>query len=340
MTSTTKAANASHDSRLSDIDAVRGFLIILVVFGHITLHSQPWDNEWYGDARTLVYRFHMPAFLFLSGFIFYYSGKAILSLNKFKSFIANRAERLLIPYFCMVIIVIGGKLLAFQFIPVDTAPPSFLDGLLAVFGPPSESPVNSLWYLIVLFIYCFITPLLLMIPGVKIEYLFLIAIPLHFNDFTEYFYIRKSSMLYVFFLYGCLACKYQAAYLPFLDRYRPQLAAFGVTALVTSEFFPDSDYTAILVSFIVTPAIHSICRLDSVRNLAFLQFFSKYAMIIYLLNSICSGILKGLILKFSTWNGKAFLFWAPIMVASGLLTPIAIKKFLLDRSPYLSKLTN
>jgi hypothetical protein len=95
-----------------------------------------------------------------------------------------------------------------------------------------------------------------------------------------------------------------------------------------------------VVSLAALPALHSICRLDYVRNSAVLQLFSKYSMIIYLLNSICSGILKGVILKFSTWNGTAFLFWAPMLVASGLMTPIACKIFLLDRVPYLRRLTS
>jgi hypothetical protein len=63
-------------------------------------------------------------------------------------------------------------------------------------------------------------------------------------------------------------------------------------------------------------------------------------MIIYLLNSICSGVLKGLILKFSSWNGTAFLFWAPVLLASGVITPILCKRYILDRVPYLRRLTS
>jgi membrane protein DedA with SNARE-associated domain len=63
-------------------------------------------------------------------------------------------------------------------------------------------------------------------------------------------------------------------------------------------------------------------------------------MIIYLLNSISSGVLKALIFKFSTWNGTAFLLWAPMLIMSGLMTPIACKVFLLDRVPYLRRLTS
>jgi hypothetical protein len=240
----------------------------------------------------------------------------------------------------MIIIVISGKMIASHFLPVDAAPKSLIDGILGVFGPASESPVNSLWYLFVLFMYCVATPLLMMLFRGRIELVFALAIALYFNTFPEYFYLHKSGVFYIFFIYGCVACKYSKYYLSFIDRNRMLLGVAALSVIAAAVLLPDNYMDIMIVSFVVIPALHSICRLDYVKDLAFLQFFSKYSMIIYLLNSICSGVLKGLILKFSTWNGIAFLFWAPMLIASGLMTPIACKIFMLDRVPYLRRLTS
>lgn len=45
------------------IDNIKGFLIILVVFGHMFLASSS-ENNW---LTTLIYSFHMPVFIFLNG---------------------------------------------------------------------------------------------------------------------------------------------------------------------------------------------------------------------------------------------------------------------------------
>ncbi|WP_281276902.1 acyltransferase family protein [Enterococcus pingfangensis] len=50
-------------SRDYQIDNIKGLLIILVVFGHMLLASSK-ENNW---LLTLIYSFHMPAFIFLNG---------------------------------------------------------------------------------------------------------------------------------------------------------------------------------------------------------------------------------------------------------------------------------
>lgn len=50
-------------SRDNQIDNIKGLLIFLVVFGHMLLASSNRDN----GILTLIYSFHMPAFIFLNG---------------------------------------------------------------------------------------------------------------------------------------------------------------------------------------------------------------------------------------------------------------------------------
>lgn len=49
------------------LDNAKGILIILVVLGHLLESVQGWENETLRAFLTLIYVFHMPAFVFLAG---------------------------------------------------------------------------------------------------------------------------------------------------------------------------------------------------------------------------------------------------------------------------------
>ena len=61
----------SYNSRVETLDIYKGFLIFLVVWGHFMM---PLIDREYPVARRLfllIYSFHMPAFIFLSGYFYY-----------------------------------------------------------------------------------------------------------------------------------------------------------------------------------------------------------------------------------------------------------------------------
>ena len=65
----------SYNSRIETLDIYKGFLIFLVVWGHFMM---PLIDREYPVARRLflfIYSFHMPAFIFLSGYFYYDSWK-------------------------------------------------------------------------------------------------------------------------------------------------------------------------------------------------------------------------------------------------------------------------
>ena len=65
----------SYNSRVETLDIYKGFLIFLVVWGHFMM---PLIDSEYPVARRLfllIYSFHMPAFIFLSGYFYYGSWK-------------------------------------------------------------------------------------------------------------------------------------------------------------------------------------------------------------------------------------------------------------------------
>lgn len=73
--------NKALEDRNSNIDLVKGIGIILLIIGHIS------D----GNLQKVIYSFHMPLFVVMSGFLFTYP------LDK-RGFIIQRAKSLLYPY--------------------------------------------------------------------------------------------------------------------------------------------------------------------------------------------------------------------------------------------------
>lgn len=82
--------------RVAYIDNLKGLLIILVVLGH---SIQSIDPQF--DSNTLfryIYAFHMPAFMFVSGYVSY---KATMEWRT----IGKRARQLLVPFLCWAVVV-------------------------------------------------------------------------------------------------------------------------------------------------------------------------------------------------------------------------------------------
>lgn len=78
--------------RISWADALKGFLMILVVLGH-SIQAVVQDGCYNNHLWNLIYSFHMPAFIAVSGYLAY--GKTRVEGGA----ILRRAKQLLVPYF-------------------------------------------------------------------------------------------------------------------------------------------------------------------------------------------------------------------------------------------------
>lgn len=80
--------------RIVWIDTLKGFAILLVVMGHVCQMRFPISGKWLAD---IIYSFHMPLFLFLSGL---FARKAIEAADnrQVKGYIIKKARQLLVPF--------------------------------------------------------------------------------------------------------------------------------------------------------------------------------------------------------------------------------------------------
>ena len=90
--------------RLAALDIARMVCIILVVIGHYDPSNAP---SHYSNMLGVIYTFHMPVFLFISGYLYIITRKD----KSFYTFITKKIKRLAIPYLVTSAIVVNIKLL-------------------------------------------------------------------------------------------------------------------------------------------------------------------------------------------------------------------------------------
>ena len=117
--------------RNSHIDIMKGILIILVVFGHLPFF------EYNSRTLTLVYSFHMHAFVIIGGYLSH-----INKDTKLSTIILKRIKSSLIPYFLYYLIT---------FIIIPTTHDQMIRAILVVIkgiGIPPDNALNlPLWFL-------------------------------------------------------------------------------------------------------------------------------------------------------------------------------------------------
>ncbi|WP_338470000.1 acyltransferase family protein [Niallia sp. XMNu-256] len=167
--------------RDSFFDNAKFILIFLVVFGHF-LRTFINDNELIYTLYKVIYTFHMPAFILISGFF-------AKGFRK-KGYIKKTARKLILPYFLFQIIYS-----LFYFLLYDDQSQLMIDPL---------DPHWSLWFLISLFfwnvmLYAFVR----LRVGYSLLSALLIALAVGFFDFISgYLSLSRTFVFFPLFLLG------------------------------------------------------------------------------------------------------------------------------------------
>ena len=129
-------------NRISYLSTARIIGILLVVLGHSYPFNVPIPQG-LEFLRTVIYSFHMPLFVFLSGFL------AAKSSRTPKDYILGRAKKLLTPYFVLSLAAFLPKLLVQAYLN-DTVSLSFAY-LIRSELVPRENVWGHFWFLPVIF---------------------------------------------------------------------------------------------------------------------------------------------------------------------------------------------
>lgn len=326
-------------SRLVDIDRAKGLAIFLVVVGHLVRGTPPRGNGWYTDLLVLIYNFHMSFFMFISGIIMSYSDRNPASISAYIKHVKKKAKRFLLPFFLFGILVGLGKEVFHNFIFVDNINTNLFNGMLDLLIRPTESFSSSLWFIYVLLVYYIIIPILLFICKGELKYLLLIGILIHFLPMPNYFALDQIVQYLFFFVLGIYAMKNWEYYISILDKYNIAFIIVFFMSLSLNYAHISGSVSKFLIGMASLPALHSFVRMQIVSNDTALRLLGKFTFSIYLLNTICIGVVKGITLKFISWEGENFFFFFILLSLSGTLLPILIKRSLFKRISWLDQIT-
>lgn len=187
-----------------NISFLQVFGILLVVLGHSANEEGiPFLSKW-------IYSFHMPLFIFISGFLFYLTTKDIYNLNLY-NFIKKKFVRLILPYIIISSIAYLPKVFLSKFAQrgIDLSMDSYLHSFLY----PWDNVIRFFWFLPTLFFIMIIVVILLKITKNRLHVVFYFSvifsfIVLNFID-IKILNINGIFNYMLFFCLGMMYCKYK-----------------------------------------------------------------------------------------------------------------------------------
>lgn len=332
------AAPRVRERRL-DLDRARGIAILLVVFGHVVAQQVPEGNTWYEPIRYAIYRFHMPFFLYLSGTVVVLSGLLATAPPAWPATLRKRAVRLLVPFFGIGLLILTAKLVALQIVYVDNPPEGLAGGLRDLFFTTARSPASSVWYLLVLFL-CTIVALLLRRIGST--GLVLLGLALQFLDVPPFAYLDRLASHFLFFAAGLWVAERQDRALPAFETFQlAWWAAFALGIAAAGLGWLDARWSMVACGLLCIPALHGAIRRPPVSGWQWPLALGRYAMAIYLFNTLAIGGGKALLIAGGIgWTEAWFPLHVATAMALGLGLPVLLKMWVLRRIPAVDRLTD
>jgi fucose 4-O-acetylase-like acetyltransferase len=219
--------------------------MLLVVVGHMSrptlFHGQTvWPGlEWYGLLHDWIYLFHMPFFMFATGFLLFRTYKPPSDVGQYLGLVGRRVHRILPGYFIYGLAALAGKLLLSHtnVATVEGTPSSAWSGFVDLLTCPVDGPATQLWYLYVLLIYSIFLPAVFKAVGRGLAILLPIALVLHFVPAGKFLAADQVCEYLFVLILGCLAAKHYDVF----RRWAGKLALLWLAIFVAAFFVLPTD---------------------------------------------------------------------------------------------------
>lgn len=304
------------------IDIAKGIAIILVVIGHFYPNNSP---EWYCVLHDVIYSFHMPLFLFCSGYVYKF-----VNLNDYSKFILKKVRRLIVPYMVTSVIVILIKLLTERFMYVEN-PVSYQSFFRILYLPEAG---YFLWFIWALWLMFIVFPFFSITQNRR-NWLYCIVLVLSYLpiEWTELFCINQTIHMARYFVFGMFVADYRQLLFPLkkIPEIIPCLL-FGLAYI-----FKENSLANVVLPYLgVWMMLSASLKLSYKKNKISraILFVSLTSYIIYLFHTTFEGFVKGILYKFSLFspeNDLVFIVCALFVTLSGILFPIGLYKYIITR---------
>lgn len=196
---------------MKELNVLKFYGILLVVLGHVTAVYCPGHvittavpSDLLRAVKEVIYTFHMPLFIFASGCIFAYQLEVKKKQMTFLSLLANKAKRLMIPFFAFALLTVWPTMVLLGFRdPVHY----LIDGFILAFDPRHLWFVYALFLIFLLFYVLRRACLRLRLPvwAIAVVALLLYCFPLD----IAYFQAKNVQTYLVWFTLGYLFTLYK-----------------------------------------------------------------------------------------------------------------------------------
>lgn len=203
--------NPARGGKIIELDIMKFYGVLLVIFGHVAncytdnaIVHPAISSDFMCELKDTIYAFHMPMFIFVSGYIFAYQLEVKKRRFSLSQLVNNKFKRLIIPYICFALLWV----LPIMCILGLRQPLPYAIGLL--FGIDSR----HLWYVMFLFeafvlLFCIlwcctklkIPKWFIVVPSLCMYMLPMLPYSLYFNINSLMSHFVWFTMGYVFVLY-------------------------------------------------------------------------------------------------------------------------------------------
>lgn len=324
-------ANAVKNQRIVSLDIAKAICIILVVIGHYVPDNSP---DWYVMIHDVIYTFHMPLFMFASGYVYIATKKEV----PYGEFLLKKVKRLMVPYFATSAIVISIKLVTQGGMSVDN-PVTVLSFVKMFYQPEAGYFLWFIWALWWMFV---------LVPLFKKKQsrilLFAVGLLLHFLplELTKVFSVHEFSLMLVWFMLGIMAFETEWLH-RFLQSFSYMKVAVasvcfacgeGVYLMRCTTFMGFGMILSAIGIWFIIEVSKCICKgWKEERKGHWLMVVSVSSYIIYLFHTTFEGFTKAIVRKLPIDTDMWYVFVPSVIVvvAAGVMVPIVLHRCVLNR---------
>lgn len=197
------------------LSVLQGWSMLLVVIGHVTLTNGVNDYatpiaSTAMEIQHVIYAFHMPLFMFISGFLFYFT--QIRKEKLYKETIVAKLKRLGVPFLFFTTATI---LLKIALNPLMKRPVEFSYRIItdSFFITNGGNPLGEMWFvftLIILFLFYPVYKLSLQKPMYIVAFLiFTLLLNIFFPGGISFLCLSNVAKYMIYFYAGILFSKYE-----------------------------------------------------------------------------------------------------------------------------------
>lgn len=309
------------------VDVLKAFCIVLVVIGHFAPDNAP---DLYKTIVDVIYSFHMPAFMWASGFLYIMTMRP----QSYFSFIGRKLRRLMLPYLVVSLVVICLKLLSQRNMYVEH--PITTDAFYRMFYLPEAG--YFLWFLWALMFMFLIAPFFRTQWSRILLFIFSSILSTLTLNITSVFCLDCFVAFLPYFSLGMCSADVYKGYCDYLHK-SLSITLLLVLSLVSiavfvalSVFLPDIgglDNLLIAIAGIICILSFSELLTLTCSDLSWMLAIADASFLIYLFHTTFQGIAKSVIFKLSVTH--YFIVDLVAMTVIGCLGPFLMQKFILSK---------